>query len=777
MKKAGNVFIKTLPYFCLVGVITLGLMTIVATGGGGGGSKGTQYEAQAIIGPEGGVVEVTDPESPIYGTKVEIPQSALKEDTRITITVVEIPNELPGETLSAGQCIDFGPEDVIFYDPVIISLPYEDEDNDGLVDGTTISENEVVVRRFDELLDEWIGIDVINRDEELNIIQASVNHFSSYQTTVNDDYRDHCDYAQRIYFNSKNVARGDGYLEVGGDTDCFYIEIPESGTLTVSTCHSTVDTYGYMRNSACSIIANNDNASGILSPNFRIQEKVEPGLYYIDVRASNINETGIYRLIVSFIPDGYSLVGRCESYDIHGNLEASFYRNSSSNWFVDYVEKANYPNIIHSVRIAEYETGICSDTIGSDIDAITVILTNFRYTLCGMLSGESDAAEMNIGLKIDYDAGLGLGVLTGCVKCKIERGSEICGDGIDNNWNGEVDEGCDFEGTWYGHELISGDGLQQEPGWSYRTITVDSDGNVTYSGTNHNGQTDSGTMVWPLSINNDGIITNPSNIEDDPFSDDLHGVMSNDKKLTIYTQSEQPKDQPMLTVGVKREIASNFSNADLEGTWRYHGLISGDAPNQTPGWYWGEFTFDQNGSLTNATPITDSLGNSDYTPSDPGFNLSSDGIITISGLSGRGVMNDNKDMIVAVTTMCPGRNTDVCGYNLGVMVKKSGASFSNTDLTGTWYQHHITSGDFPQLLIWCYSSGIMDNAGNFTFTGACSDGDTTKSGTFSITNDGIVTIVGESSSHGVMSSDKKLIVFTFDDGGGGYGLMMLVKRG
>ena len=37
MKKARNGFMNTLPYLCLVGVIALGLMTIIGTGGGGGG--------------------------------------------------------------------------------------------------------------------------------------------------------------------------------------------------------------------------------------------------------------------------------------------------------------------------------------------------------------------------------------------------------------------------------------------------------------------------------------------------------------------------------------------------------------------------------------------------------------------------------------------------------------------------------------------------------------------------------------------------------------------
>ena len=45
MKKSRNGFIKNLRYLCLIGVIVLGLMTIVATGGsGGGGGDGEAYD-------------------------------------------------------------------------------------------------------------------------------------------------------------------------------------------------------------------------------------------------------------------------------------------------------------------------------------------------------------------------------------------------------------------------------------------------------------------------------------------------------------------------------------------------------------------------------------------------------------------------------------------------------------------------------------------------------------------------------------------------------------
>jgi len=48
MKKARNGFIKALPYLCLVGVIVLGLMTIIGTGGGGGGGDGSTTDTTAL---------------------------------------------------------------------------------------------------------------------------------------------------------------------------------------------------------------------------------------------------------------------------------------------------------------------------------------------------------------------------------------------------------------------------------------------------------------------------------------------------------------------------------------------------------------------------------------------------------------------------------------------------------------------------------------------------------------------------------------------------------
>ena len=187
----------------------------------------------------------------------------------------------------------------------------------------------------------------------------------------------------------------------------------------------------------------------------------------------------------------------------------------------------------------------------------------------------------------------------------------------------------DFEGTWYFHELISGDAPDQKPGWSYGTMIIDSSGNVT--------------------ISNNGIITDPSN----PTSN-YHGVISDDKKLFVSTQSEQPKDQPMLSVFVKRESNVSFSNADFEGTWYFHELISGDAPDQEPGWGYGTIIVDSSGNATYST-----VNHNDQTTTGSmtwTSNISNNGIITDPSnptSNYHGVMSDDKKLFVSTQSEQP----------------------------------------------------------------------------------------------------------------------------
>ena len=86
-----------------------------------------------------------------------------------------------------------------------------------------------------------------------------------------------------------------GELSPSGDVDYFRVTVNGSGTLTAHTTGS-VDTDGYLENSAGAVLAQNDDSGP--GANFRISESVSSGTYYIRVRGWG-NATGSYTLHVS----------------------------------------------------------------------------------------------------------------------------------------------------------------------------------------------------------------------------------------------------------------------------------------------------------------------------------------------------------------------------------------------------------------------------------------------------------------------------------------------
>lgn len=80
---------RFLLYISVVMIIAFGIITLIASGSGGddGGNDtepATSWEK--VIGPEGGTLEVTEPASPLYGMKVEVPADALAQQATITIS-------------------------------------------------------------------------------------------------------------------------------------------------------------------------------------------------------------------------------------------------------------------------------------------------------------------------------------------------------------------------------------------------------------------------------------------------------------------------------------------------------------------------------------------------------------------------------------------------------------------------------------------------------------------------------------------------------------------
>ena len=91
-----------------------------------------------------------------------------------------------------------------------------------------------------------------------------------------------------------------GRLERSGDLDYFRVTLSGSGEVTVSTT-GTTDTVGELQTSSGTRITSNDD--GGTGYNFRMQQRLSAGTYYIQVRGYG-NSTGDYELSVSFASVG-----------------------------------------------------------------------------------------------------------------------------------------------------------------------------------------------------------------------------------------------------------------------------------------------------------------------------------------------------------------------------------------------------------------------------------------------------------------------------------------
>lgn len=223
-----------------------------------------------------------------------------------------------------------------------------------------------------------------------------------------------------------------------------------------------------------------------------------------------------------------------------------------------------------------------------------------------------------------------------------------------------------------------------------------------------------------------------------------------------------------------------FVSGDLQGTWHYKGIVSGDtSAGQLPGWLYGSMMFDSSGNTT-FTPIVDSAGTAPYTPTAGTASIDPTGIITPTlNNTGRWIMTQNKNMMVSVGTGALGAATGVRGYNLSFFIK-AGNNFTSADLEGSWNIHMLASGNSTAYIGWMYGSGTCDINGQLLWNSVTrSDGNSSLPGavSMSINSNGIVTSSITPTFHGVMSQDKNAIVGTMNDGGGGYGLIIFTKAG
>ena len=139
-------------------------------GGGGGGDEGGVAPAssggvQGTIGPTGGVIEVTNPTDPLFGTSIDIPPGALANNTDI---IVEVANEnipLPQGLTTSGIIISLSPEGLSFNDFITITIPYD-------------SSQVPIVVSYNQSTNAYETLPIVGIDEQNKIVTVKTTHFS-----------------------------------------------------------------------------------------------------------------------------------------------------------------------------------------------------------------------------------------------------------------------------------------------------------------------------------------------------------------------------------------------------------------------------------------------------------------------------------------------------------------------------------------------------------------------------------------------------------------------
>lgn len=148
------------------------------------------------------------------GVIVEIPAGTFATDDRIVISVVDemdAPGMLPGD--SNGVMFDIATESGqhIFGTDITIRIPYVDEDQDGVIDGTNTAETTLAIWFFDGV--DWRQLPDTDVLQDDNVVVGWTDHFTEFATFSSPAAADH---PGDTTLSTQNESRGGG-----GSSSCF----------------------------------------------------------------------------------------------------------------------------------------------------------------------------------------------------------------------------------------------------------------------------------------------------------------------------------------------------------------------------------------------------------------------------------------------------------------------------------------------------------------------------------------------------------------------------
>lgn len=127
-------------------------------------------EGEAVIGPEGGILEINNEDHPLCGFKIEFPENALNTTTTIQVRAINATDELPPYVESYCSPFEVLPSGLVFNEPVIMTIPFDF----GALNNTDF----VYVLLFDETNNEWDRCGVISYSYTEPTVTVETIHFS-----------------------------------------------------------------------------------------------------------------------------------------------------------------------------------------------------------------------------------------------------------------------------------------------------------------------------------------------------------------------------------------------------------------------------------------------------------------------------------------------------------------------------------------------------------------------------------------------------------------------
>lgn len=195
--------------------------------------------------------------------------------------------------------------------------------------------------------------------------------------------------------------------------------------------------------------------------------------------------------------------------------------------------------------------------------------------------------------------------------------------------SGTTYSSADFQGTWQTHYIVAGGDWT---GWVHAVSVVDNTGNCI-SNTLVKSDGESGVSSGGItSISSAGITTIDGMAT-------YHGFMSADKKLMVNNMTDGGGGGG-LSIVQKVVAGTNYSTADLVGTWQLHDIIVG-SENWTEH---GIMTIDANGNGIISNMVRDD-GVTFNNPGTIAMLISTSGIITF-GEDFHGFMSADKKLII-----------------------------------------------------------------------------------------------------------------------------------